>query len=283
MNKKKSQLVERLIYEMRFRNYSPRSIKSYGDLASKIEKSFDCSLDQITGEQFKEYLHRRITTDGISSTMVNQYISAFKILQVDVLKRDWQQIKIRRPRREKRLPVVLSVNEIERLIAATHNPKHRALLMLAYSAGLRRNEVQQMKPSAIDSARMQVHVVQGKGKKDRYTILSAKTLDALRIYYKYERPAHFLFEARGRKGQPLSETTLNMIVKKCAVKAGIKKSVSFHTLRHCFATHLLEKGVNLKIIQQFMGHVSLRTTSGYLHLANISPSSVISPLDSMDL
>jgi integrase/recombinase XerD len=283
MNNKKSQFVERLIYEMQFRNYSTRSIKTYGDLASKIEKYFKFPLDQVTSEQFKAFLHRRITVDGISTSMVNQYLSAFKILQVDVLKRDWEQIKIKRPRREKRLPVVLSINEVESLIAATRNIKHKALLMLAYSAGLRRQETQRIKPSSIDSARMQVHVLQGKGKKDRYTILSTKTLDILRIYYKQERPAQFLFEAQGKKGQPLGETTLDKIVKNSAAKAGIKKRVSFHTLRHCFATHLLEKGVNLKLIQQFMGHVSIKTTSGYLHLVNVNPASVVSPLDSMNI
>jgi site-specific recombinase XerD len=175
------------------------------------------------------------------------------------------------------------LGEVERLIAVTNNIKHKALLMLAYSAGLRRQEVQLIKPAAIDSARMQVRVVQGKGRKDRYTILSSKTLDLLRIYYKYGKPAHFLFEAQGKKGQFLSETTLNSIVKHSAAKAGIKKKISFHTLRHCFATHLLEKGVNLRLIQQFMGHVSLRTTSVYLHLVNVNPSSVISPLDSMSV
>ncbi|MDP3058791.1 MAG: tyrosine-type recombinase/integrase, partial [bacterium] len=239
MENKKSQFVEQLIHEMELRNYSPRTIRSYGDLMSKIEQFFDLSIDKITNQQVKDYLHRRITTEQISTSLINQYISAFKILQVDVLKRDWQQIRIKRPRRVKKLPVVLSLNEVEKLIAVTQNLKHKALLMLAYSSGLRRQEAQLIKPSAIDPARMQVHVVQGKGKKDRYTILSAKALEILRVYYKTVRPSHYLFEAQGRKGKPLSDTTLNCIVKKLAAKAGIKKQVSFHTLRHCFATHLL--------------------------------------------
>ena len=155
--------------------------------------------------------------------------------------------------------------------------------MLTYSAGLRLQELQNIKPSAIDSARMQVHVVQGKGKKDRYSLLSIKTLEILRFYYKLEKPSCFLFESQLKKGQKLSETSLGNIVKKSAKKAGIKKQVSFHTLRHCFATHLLENGVNLRLIQQLMGHVSLKTTAGYLHLANINPASVVSPLDSMDI
>jgi site-specific recombinase XerD len=283
MKDSNSQFVEQLIYEMQLRNYSSRTIHTYSELLSKVEKFYNLPLDNVSVQKFKEYLHQRITIEEISISMVNQYISAFKILQVDVLKRDWQQIRIKRPRGEKKLPVVLSIDEVEKLIAVTQNIKHKAILMLTYSSGLRRQELQQIKPSAIDSSRMQVHVVQGKGKKDRYTLLSVKTLEILRLYYKYTRPAIFLFESRDKRGKPLADSTLNCIVKKNALKAGIKKQVSFHTLRHCFATHLLEKGVNLRLIQQFMGHTSLKTTSGYLHLVNINPSSVISPLDSMDI
>ena len=283
MKNQTSHYVELLIHEMQLRNYSSRTIHTYSELMSKVEFFYSLPLSQITLQQFKDYLLRRITGESISTSMINQYISAFKIMQVDVLKQDWEQIRIKRPRRERRLPVVLSLGEVERLIALTRNIKHKAIIMLAYSSGLRRQEIQLIKPSAIDSARMQVHVVQGKGKKDRYTILSTKALEILRLYYKIERPSCYLFEAQGKKGSPLSDTTLNCIVKQLAAKAGIKKQVSFHTLRHCFATHLLEKGVNLKLIQQFMGHVSIKTTSGYLHLVNVNPSSVVSPLDSMNV
>lgn len=283
MQKTNLLLIEQMVCEMQLRNYSEKTIRSYSASMSKVQFFFKLPIDKITTQQFKDFLHQRIMVDKISVSMINQGISAFKIMQVDVLKRDWQPIKIKRPRRVIKLPVVLSLSEVEKLIAVTKNIKHKAILMLAYSSGLRRQEVQLIKPSAIDSARMQIHVVQGKGKKDRYTILSAKTLDILRLYYKYERPSHFLFEAQGRKGQHLSDVTLNCIVKNSATKAGIKKQISFHTLRHCFATHLLEKGVNLRLIQQFMGHVSLKTTAGYLHLVNINPASVVSPLDSMNV
>lgn len=283
MKNQESPYVELLVHEMQLRNYSSRTIRSYSELMSKVENFYSLPLSQISSQQFKEYLLGRITTEAISTSMINQYISAFKIMQVDVLKQEWEQIRIKRPRRVRRLPVVLSLGEVEKLIAVTRNIKHKAIIMLAYSSGLRRQEIQLIKPSAIDSARMQVHVVQGKGKKDRYTILSPKALDTLRLYYKYEKPACYLFEAQGKKGKFLSDNTLNCIVKQLAAKAGIKKQVSFHTLRHCFATHLLEKGVNLKLIQQFMGHVSIKTTSGYLHLVNVNPSSIVSPLDSMNV
>lgn len=281
--KERSQLIEQLVYEMQLRNYSSRTIDTYSNVMSKLEKSSGITLDKITIPQLKDYLHRLITKEGISVSLVNQYLSAFKILQVDVLKRNWDQYKIKRPRREKKLPVVLSVQEVEKLISVTSNLKHKTILMLAYSSGMRRQEVQQIKPSAIDSSRMQVHVVQGKGKKDRYTILSVKALETLRSYYKIERPLTFLFEPQNKKGSPMAAETLAHIVKNNATKAGIKKKISFHTLRHCFATHLLEQGVNLRLIQQFMGHVSLKTTAGYLHLVHIDPTSVVSPLDSMNI
>lgn len=281
--KERSQLIEQLVYEMQLRNYSPKTIDTYGEVMSKLENSSGIPLDKITVTQFKDYLHRLITTEGISVSLVNQYLSAFKVIQVDVLKRNWDQFKIKRPRREKKLPVVLSVDEVENLISVTSNIKHKTILMLAYSSGMRRQEVQQIKPAAIDSSRMQIHVVQGKGKKDRYTILSVKALEMLRTYYKIERPHTFLFEPQGKKGSPMAAETLAHIVKNSAAKAGIKKKISFHTLRHCFATHLLEQGVNLRLIQGFMGHVSLKTTAGYLHLVHIDPASVISPLDKMNI
>jgi len=281
---KEKTLIEQLAFEMQLRNYSPRTIKTYGSLMSKLEKVSSISLDKITLTQFKSFLHELITSiSGTSVSTINQHISAFKILQVDVLKREWEQFKIKRPRREKKLPVVLSLEEIERIICVTANLKHKAILMLAYSSGMRRQEIQRMQPSAIDSSRMQVHVVQGKGKKDRYTILSVKALESLRDYYKLERPLKFLFEPLGKKGRPMADQTLTHIVKNNARKAGIKKHISFHTLRHSFATHLLEQGVNLRLIQEFMGHVSLKTTAVYLHLVRVDASSVVSPLDSMSI
>jgi site-specific recombinase XerD len=283
MENQNSLLIERLIKEMQFRNYSPRSVHSYSTVLTKLEKKIGIPLEQITISQLKDYLHCEFIDKKHSTSIINQCISAYKILQVDILGREWEPVRLKRPRVEKRLPLILSQSEVESLISATKNLKHKALLMLAYSSGMRRMEIQNILPSAIDSARMQVHVVQGKGKKDRYTILSKKALEALRNYYRKERPRHYLFESSMRKGLPLSDRTLEQIVKKNLVKAGIKKDVSFHTLRHCFATHLLEQGVNLRVIQQFMGHNSIKTTSAYLHLANISPGSVVSPLDSMNV
>jgi integrase/recombinase XerD len=271
------------IKEMQIRNYSPRTIDTYCKLLCNFEKESGKSLYEITTEDFKSKLHFMITQKGSSTSTINQLISAFKIFYVDVCHREWEEFHVKRPRCEKKLPIVLSLEEVGRMISVTNNLKHKAILMLTYSAGLRRMEVLQIKPKDIDSQRMQVRVVQGKGKKDRYTILSQKTLDILRQYYKAERPEKYLFEPTGRKGQVLSEKSMEQIVKNSAKKAGLKKDVSFHTLRHCFATHLLEAGVNLRQIQQFMGHTSFKTTAVYLHVAHIKTSEFMSPLDTINL
>ncbi len=283
MKKSNSLPIERMIREMELRNYSERTIKSYSACMSKVQKFSVLPFDKITIELFKDYLHKRITVDGISVSLINQAISAFKIMQVDVFGREWEPIRIKRPRREKRLPVILTTGEIAKIISLTQNIKHKALLALAYSSGIRREEMRTLKPGDIDSQGMRIHVVKGKGKKDRYTLLSKKALELLRVYYKQERPVKYLFEPIRKKGKYLGAETINKIAKNAALRAGIKKKMSFHTLRHCFATHLLEKGVNLRLIQQYMGHSSIKTTSVYLHLANINPGSIVSPFDDMDI
>lgn len=283
MQKTNYLLIERMVREMQLRNYSERTIRSYTASMSKLQNFSDLPFEKITIQQFKDYLHRRIMVDGVSVSMINQAISAFKIMQTDVLGRKWETVRIKRPRRERKLPVVLSTGEVARMISHTRNIKHRALLALAYSSGLRREETRTLKPADIDSERMRIHVVAGKGKKDRYTLLSKKALELLRVYYKLERPVTYLFETSLKKGKSLAPETINKIAKNAALRAGIKKGISFHTLRHCFATHLLEKGVNIRLIQQFMGHNSIKTTTVYFHLANISPGSIVSPLDEMNI
>jgi site-specific recombinase XerD len=283
MKSSDSMLTQRMTREMQVRNYSETSIKTYTSLLAKIVKHFGIPLDQITGNQVKDYLHHRVVVEKVSTSAINQTISAFKILHEDVLGREWETIKIKRPRRNQKLPVVLSLEEVEKLISATLNLKHKALLALAYSSGVRREEAQQMKPSNIDSSRMCVNVTNGKGRKDRRTILSKKALELLRTYYKAVKPSVYLFESNQKKGGYLSGSTLDKIVKRSAEKAGIQKKISFHTLRHTFATHLLEAGVNIKLIQKFLGHSSIKTTMIYLHIANVEPGSISSPLDDLDI
>jgi integrase/recombinase XerD len=272
-----------MIREMQIRNYSERTVNTYLASMSKLSNYFHLSPGKVSIDQFKDFLHYMISIEKLSVSTINQTISAFKILRQDVLGHEWEPVRIKRPRREKKLPVVLTIDEIARMISHTTNIKHRALLAVAYTSGLRRAETRTLKPGDIDSEGMRIHVVSGKGKKDRYTLLSQKALELLRIYYKVECPTKYLFEPAGKKGQCLGQETINKIAKIAASRAGIKKKISFHTLRHCFATHLLEKGVNLRLIQQFMGHSSIKTTAIYLHIANINPGSITSPLDEMNI
>jgi len=212
---------------------------------------------------------------------MNQTISALKILFVEVLKREWNRLDIPRPRREKKLPLILSRDEVQKILSALTNIKHRALLTITYSAGLRVGEARCLKISDIDSSRMLVRVEQAKGHKDRYTVLSPKALELLRVYWKLYKPKYWLFENKDR--HPVPESTAQQIFKNALEKTGIKKKASIHTLRHSFATHMLEQGISLPIIQQLLGHKSLKTTSGYLHVQQYSIDAVRSPLDTLEL
>ena len=283
MKRELSTDVKKLMFEMEYRNFSTSTISTYCDCMMVLEAKINKPLHTITTEELKSFLHFLLIEKKSSVSYINQNISAFKIFTQDVLKQPWDGIKIKRPRREKKLPTVLSVNEVENLLSTTRNLKHRAMLMLMYSAGLRKSELLQMKPKAIDSERMVVNITQGKGRKDRLSILSPKTLEILRLYYQVERPKIYLFEPNGNPGMCISDRTLDHIVKKNAQKAGIKKDISSHTLRHSFATHLLEAVVNLRLIQEFLGHTSLKTTSIYLHLTNVNPKNIVSPLESMNI
>lgn len=262
---------------MQTRNYSPRSIDTYIHLLCDLEKHFKCSVDEVSVDQVKDFLQYAITERNLSVSYINQVISAVKILQKDVLGKEWESIRIKRPRRIKKLPIVLSKEEIKSMIETTRNLKHRTIIAVIYSAGLRISELISLRPADIDSDRKQIRVL-GKGNKYRYTLLSDNTLDMLRIYWRAYKPERYLFEGQ-RRGQPISRETIQVVFKHSCKKAGINKPASVHSLRHSFATHLLENGVNLKIIQSLLGHSSLRTTSIYLHVTKFDPASIRSPFD----
>lgn len=273
-------LRQRMLQEMQTRNYSVRTIKTYISLVAKIAKYFNMSPDQITLAQFKDYLHHCVTVKNYSTSSLNQTIGAYKILVQDVLGRDWEALKIKRPRKEKKLPVVLSQEEVIQIFEHTYNLKHLAAFSLAYSSGLRLGEVLALQPKDIDSQRMQIFVRSGKGNKSRYTILAKDLLPLLRTYYQVYKPLYYLFEGQTR-GKALSERTLGTVFKNCVKNSGLTKDASFHTLRHSFATHLLEQGTNLKVIQMLLGHSSLKTTSIYLHVSKHDPANTKSPFDNL--
>lgn len=253
--------------EMRIRNYSEKSITTYLYSVQMVSAYFNLPPGRITIGQVKTYLYHLIEKEHCSTSKINQVISAWKILQQDILNREWDGIRIKRPRRDKKLPVVLSRQEALKLIDAPASLKHHTILSLAYATGLRRNELLKLTIHDIDRQR-KVIKVNGKGNKQREVSVPGKLLKLLVDYYKRYHPKSFLFEGF-TPGVHYSSNSIANIVKQSAIRAGIKKNVSPHTLRHSFATHMLESGVNLKRLQMLMGHSSIKTTSIYLHLANI--------------
>lgn len=274
-------LRNKMILQMQIKGHSSRTVNTYTKCILALAVHYNTSPDLLTTEQIRQYIHFRLIEKSISKSWLNQFISALKILFCDVLKREWKHLDIPRPRREKKLPVVLAKEEVSQIINVTANLKHRAILMLTYSAGLRLSEVSNLKIGDVDSRRMMLRIVQAKGFKDRYCILSPVALDLLRIYWKRYRPSVWLFQTK--PGQAVAQRTVQQIFKNSLHKAGIKKQVGIHSLRHSFATHLLEQGVSLPIIQQLLGHKSLKTTSVYLHVQQFSIQAVKSPLDTLSL
>jgi integrase/recombinase XerD len=256
--------------EMRIRNYSERTIRSYLSSIEKLSRYYKLPPGKITPGQLKAYLYHLINDEHCSVSLVNQIISAYKILWEDVFHRKWEEIKIKRPRKEHKLPEILSREEALKLINTPTNLKHGCLLTLMYVTGMRRNEVLQLTMGNIDRSRKVIRV-NGKGNKQRDIPISESLLSLLTTYYKMYRPVHFLFEG-WVPGKKYSESSIDSIVKVNAQKAGIKKNIYPHCLRHSYATHMLECGVNLKRVQLLLGHNSMKTTSGYLHLAHIDAS-----------
>ena len=212
-----------------------------------------------------------------SNSYINIAINSIKFYYEIVQGMPNRLYRIERPRAKKKLPSVLSKEDVKSMIESTNNLKHRCIISLLYSAGLRRSELLNLKLNDIDSSRMLIHVIDSKGNKDRYTLLSKNTLKDLRLYFKQWKPSNYLFESP-KKGK-YSPNSVGKIVVNAAIKAGIKKQVTAHTLRHSFATHLLEAGTDLRYIQLLLGHNSTKTTEIYTHVAKSSFDSIKNPLD----
>ena len=253
-----------MISEMQIRNYSPRTITTYVSLIAALSRHYHISPEGISKQQFKDYIAYRIQHQNVSVSTVNQLIGAWKIFQTDILERKWEDFKVKRPRKEKKLPVVLSRFEALKLINVLPNIKHSTLLSLAYATGMRRSELLDLKPGHIDSQRKVIRVVAGKGHKQRQIPIHDSLIGILRNYYKKYQPTIFLFEGH-IPGEKYSATSFTNIVKNAAKKAGINKRVSPHVLRHSFATHMLEKGINLKKLQLILGHNGATVTFFHLH------------------
>ena len=271
-------LRERMNQEMALRDLSARTRQAYLFWVEDLVRYMGCSPDKAGAEEIRGYLQYLISERQVSSSTCRQAYSALKFFYEQVLLRDWSPMSIPRARRSKRLPVVLSPLEVRRLLDAVDQPKLRMVLTTIYSAGLRLSEAVHLKVTDIDSARMSIRVDQGKGKKDRYTILAEQTLWQLRDYWRMYRPVDWLFPGRDASC-PVHISTVQRVFKKARYKAGIGKPCSVHTLRHSFATHLLESGTDLYYIQRLLGHESAKTTTVYLHVSNRDVTRVISPLD----
>lgn len=271
-------LRKRLIEEMELRNYAPKTIHLYVDQVSKLALYYNRSPDQLSREEIRSYLVHLIEERKLAVGSYRQALAAFRYFYRWVIKRGDLVDDILSPRSERHLPVVLSVNEVQRLFAVIPSFKHRMILMTAYSAGLRISEVINLKLTDIDSERMVIRIVQSKRNKDRYAVLSPVLLSMLRNYWWAARPKSYLFPGRSLE-RPMSVSTVQRACKAAGQAAGIEKQVTPHTLRHSFATHLLESGTDVRVLQALLGHSNIRTTAIYTHVSNKLISNTISPLD----
>jgi len=263
---------------MRVRNFSPRTVEIYLGAVAKFAAFFGRSPDQLGPEEILTYqLHLR-DVRNVSYTFFNQLMCALRFFYVEVLGRDAMVPRIPFMLREQHLPVVLSAEEVLRLLAVPLSLRDRVLITLTYSAGLRLGEVCRLEVADIDSDRMLIRVRQGKGRKDRYAPLSPVTLDLLRAWYRATHPKALFFPTKKDPSKPIHHSTFQRALRLAVRRAGITKRVSPRTLRHSFATHAMEQGQPMPQIQIAMGHAHLRTTQTYTH---VSPENARSPLDKL--
>lgn len=268
---------ENYLQKLELKRYAASTIKTYVSCFETFMNHY-CSreVQDLNENDIRQYLQKLIR-EGASHSYINQAINAIKFYYEVVLEMPNRFYAVERPRAEEKLPEVLAKEEVLRIIENTNNIKHRCIVSLLYSAGLRRGEVLNLRVNDIDSKRMVIKVRSGKGNKDRYTILSEKLLCDLRKYFLEWRPREHLFE--GPKGEKYSAESIVKIVKESSKRAGIRKRVTPHMLRHSFATHLLESGTDLRYIQVLLGHKSTKTTEIYTHVATNIFFKIKNPLD----
>lgn len=271
-------LRQRVIEELKLRGLADNTIKSYVQTIAKYAEYFERSPDQLSREDLRRYLLYLQTEQNVAQNTYNQKIAALRFFYKDVLKRAWMVEGLCFGKRVKKLPTVLSRDETERFFDALLSLKHRAILMTAYDAGLRVSEVVALKASDIDSGRMVLIVRGGKGKKDRYLPLPQRLLVVLRKYWHAARPKEFLFPGQNQ-AKPISRIAVYNACKRAMCNAGLTKNISPHTLRHSFATHLLEQGTDIRTIQVLLGHRSVCTTALYTHVSQTGALKTKSPLD----
>jgi len=281
-----TQLRKRMLEELQRRNYSNTTIRHYLFVVSDFAKYFGKSPDQLGPDHIRTYQAHLLTERKLSAGTAVAYVAALRFFFIRTLKRQGYREDLPYPKRREHLPKILSLEEVAGLINAAGTLMQRALLMTLYGTGMRRTEVSLLKVTDVDSSRMMIHVERGKGGKSRDIPLSAALLETLREYWRWKKPRGYLFPSgdhRRGKDQPISDKCVWYACKEAAHYAGIKKHVTPHTLRHSFATHLLEGGTDLRTIQIILGHGDLETTAKYLHLSERHLRAVVNPLEGLTL
>jgi site-specific recombinase XerD len=275
-----------MLEELQRRNYSHRTAKRYVRVVRDFAEYFHCSPDKLGPEHIRQYQSFLFQTKKLAPATVSQCVSALRFLFVKTLRRHFLAEHIPYPKQPRRLPTVLSPEEVVRLIDSANNLFHRTLLMTLYSTGMRRAEVCRLQVRDIDSRRMMIRIQQGKGRRDREVPLSPTLVQTLRAYWRWMKPKTFLFPGtvkHCRADVPISSNTVWFACRQAAKAAGIAKHLSPHTLRHSYATHLLEAGADLRTIQVLLGHSRLEHTLVYLHLSPKHLQAIANPLDSLEL
>jgi integrase/recombinase XerD len=266
-------LRQRMVEDMQLRGLSEETQEAYVRAVRQLAEHYGKSPQRISDEELRQYFLHLTNVKQLSSSTIKVALYGIKFLFQHTLRKEWPTLDLVRPRREKKLPVVLSVAEVQRVLGIIRRPRYRVCLSTIYACGLRLSEGVHLQVRDIDSDRMMVHVRKGKGAKDRYVPLPAPTLEMLRRYWCTHRHPEWLFPAPTKSGVPLSTATKPMSIdgvqrafKAALQESGIHKKATVHTLRHSYATHLLEAGVNLRVIQSYLGHSSPKTTVIYTHL-----------------
>jgi site-specific recombinase XerD len=277
-----------MLEELERRNYAPGTIDSYIRTVEHFAQHFRCSPNKLGLDHVRQYQATMFRTWKLSPNTVAQRLAALRFLYIQVLKRGWSAAQTPYPKKVFHLPEILSQDEVARLIDATRTPFQRILVMTLYATGARRSEVAHLKISDIDSQRMVVHIHGGKGRKDRDVMLSLALLEELRTYWRglRHKPSEWLFPGNRwhTSCRPISPKAVWYACQQAALRAGLEhKHIHPHTLRHCFATHLLEAGADLRTIQVLLGHSELEETMIYLHLSKKHLSATASPLDLLTL
>jgi integrase/recombinase XerD len=275
-------LRQRMLEDLQIRQYSRTTIRIYLHAVTEFAQHFGKPPDRLGAEHIRQYQLFLVKEKKVSRPTFIQMVCALRFFYCHTLNRKISMERIPFPRRERKLPLILSREEVKALLEAPGKLRNRTVLATLYGCGLRVAEVTQLKVSDIDSARNVLQVRHGKGRKDRQTLLPAKLLELLRCYWRNQRPTDWLFPSADAT-RPISAKTVFLACRKAAQKAGISKPIHPHSLRHAFATHLLEAGVNLRTIQILLGHANLETTARYLHVADVAVRTTASPLDSLDL